>query len=240
MFGHIAQMPQLLQQFGFDHAVVWRGIPEAMSTTAFWWQSPDGSTVRAQFLPEGYSNGASLPQDAKELVAMIARFEENYGPLAGTEANGPLLWMNGTDHQMPRSWLGAVVPEANGLQDDYHLRVGSLAEYLASATTDDLDRVEGELRSGARANLLMGVASNRTDVRQASIIAERSIERLAEPLSALFQPAERWPGAILAEAWRLLVLNSAHDSVCACSVDEVCDAVLHRYAEARQIGEGLA
>ena len=36
-----------------------------------------------------------------------------------------------------------------------------------------------------------------------------------------------------------MVRNSAHDSVCACSVDDVVDAVLHRYAEARHIGEGL-
>ena len=34
--------------------------------------------------------------------------------------------------------------------------------------------------------------------------------------------------------------NAAHDSVCACSIDEVVDAVLHRYAEAADIGEGLA
>src|SRR3712207_4560163 len=27
MFGHLAQMPQLLSQFGFGHAVVWRGVP---------------------------------------------------------------------------------------------------------------------------------------------------------------------------------------------------------------------
>ncbi len=37
-----------------------------------------------------------------------------------------------------------------------------------------------------------------------------------------------------------MVRNAAHDSVCACSVDEVVDAVLDRYAEARRIGEGLA
>ena len=37
-----------------------------------------------------------------------------------------------------------------------------------------------------------------------------------------------------------MVRNSAHDSICACSVDDVVDAVLHRYAEARAIGEGLA
>ena len=37
-----------------------------------------------------------------------------------------------------------------------------------------------------------------------------------------------------------MVRNAAHDSVCACSVDEVVDAVLVRYAEGREIGEGLA
>ena len=37
-----------------------------------------------------------------------------------------------------------------------------------------------------------------------------------------------------------MVRNSAHDSICACSVDDVVDAVLHRYAEARAIGAGLA
>ena len=40
-------------------------------------------------------------------------------------------------------------------------------------------------------------------------------------------------------AWRKLVLNSAHDSSCACSSDEVVDQVLVRYYEARQIGDGL-
>ena len=36
-----------------------------------------------------------------------------------------------------------------------------------------------------------------------------------------------------------MIRNAAHDSICACSVDEVCDAVLHRFAQARQIAEGL-
>jgi hypothetical protein len=239
MFGHIAQMPQLLRQFGLDQAVVWRGVPAAMDRPAFWWEAPDGSQVRSQYLPEGYGNGASLPDDAKELVAMIRRFEETYGSLAGGADDGPLLWMNGTDHQVPRPWLGRVVAEANAIQDDYRLRVGSLSEYLAAAPVDGLAHVSGELRSGARANLLMGVASNRVDVHQASIVTERALERLAEPLSALWRPPADWPAALLGEAWRLVILNSAHDSVCACSVDDVCHAVLHRYAEARHIGEGL-
>ena len=69
MFGHIAQMPQLLRQFGFEHAVVWRGVPASVDKSAFWWSAPDGSTVRAEYLVQGYGNGAYLPDDAKALVA---------------------------------------------------------------------------------------------------------------------------------------------------------------------------
>src|SRR3981081_2584792 len=47
MFGHIAQMPQLLRLAGLDHAVVWRGVPAAVTQTAFWWEAPDGSRGRA-------------------------------------------------------------------------------------------------------------------------------------------------------------------------------------------------
>src|SRR5262249_7746766 len=51
--------------------------------------------------------------------------------------------------------------------------------------------------------------------------------------------ADDYPTTLLDIAWRQLVLNSAHDSSCACSHDEVVDAVLVRYHEARQIGDAL-
>ena len=236
MFGHIAQMPQLLNQFGLEHAVVWRGVPAAVDRSAFCWEAPDGSTVRAEYLLEGYGNGATLPDDAKDLIAMVERFERDHDSFL---LDGALLWMNGTDHLLPKPWLGRVIDDANDAQDDYEFRVGSLASYLDAATTEGLPRWKGELRSGARANLLFGVGSNRVDVKQAAARAERELERLAEPLSALFLPADRWPQSPLAIAWREMIRNAAHDSSCACSIDEVCAAVVHRYAEARQIGEGL-
>ena len=239
MFGHVAQMPQLLRLFGFEHAVVWRGVPRAVDRSGFQWSSPDGSTVRAEYLPLGYGNGALVPDDAKALLRRIAEFEAEQGDLL----TGPILWMNGTDHLMPQPWLGRVVAEANALGegDDqgYELHICSLAEHVRGAPADGLPAWTGELRSGARANLLMGVASNRVDVKQAAARAERALERLAEPLSALFLPADAWPGALLDAAWLEVIRNSAHDSICACSVDEVCDAVLHRFAEATQIAEGL-
>ena len=244
MFGHVAQMPQILRQFGLDHAVVWRGVPAVIGRTAFWWEAPDGSTVRAEYLPEGYGNGSVLPMEAKDLIERLDQFVARYRHLLDAPADAgtapPVLWMNGTDHQVPMPWLGHVVAESNAAQDDYDLRVGSLADHLATAPTDGLGTWRGELRSGAHANLLMGVASNRTDVRQAAARAERGLEGLAEPLWALFGEPERWPQPLLDEAWKHMVHNSAHDSICACSVDEVCDAVLHRYAEATDIAHGLA
>ncbi len=236
MFGHIAQMPQLLRSFGFEHAVVWRGVPAAIDRSGFWWSSPDGSTVRAEYLPLGYGNGALVPDDAAALVRRIGEFLEEQGDLVV----GPVLWMNGTDHLAPQPWLGRVVTEANALDGELELRICSLADHLAAAPTEGLPSWTGELRSGARANLLMGVASNRVDVKQAAAAAERSLERLAEPLSALFLPAEDWPGALLDVAWLEVIRNSAHDSICACSVDEVVDAVLVRASEATRIGEGLS
>ena len=235
MFGHVAQMPQLLRQFGFEHAVVWRGVPSAIDRSGFWWSAPDGSTVRAEYLPQGYGNGALVPDDAKALIRRIGEFTEEQGDLL----TGPILWMNGTDHLLPQPWLGRVVAEANALDAGYDLHICSLAEHVQGAPTEDLPTWTGELRSGARANLLMGVASNRVDVKQAAAVAERSLERLAEPLSALFLPPESWPGALLDAAWLEVIRNSAHDSICACSVDAVCDAVLHRFGEATEIADGL-
>ncbi len=150
-----------------------------------------------------------------------------------------MLLMNGSDHLLPQPWLGDVVAAANDIQDEYRFAVTSLAEYVREQPTDGLAQWDGELRSGARANVLMGVASNRVDVHQLAAHAERSLERYAEPLSALLLAPADYPAALLDVGWHQLVLNSAHDSSCACSADDVVEAVRVRYQEARHVGEAL-
>jgi hypothetical protein len=239
MFGHVAQMPQILRSAGFEDAVVWRGVPLAVDRTAFSWVSPDGSVVRAEYLLGGYSTGASVGDDAKALVRRLEAYEEeNAAFLLGP--TGPILFLNGTDHQEPQPWLGRVVAEANAVQSRFEISITSLEEALAGAPRSGLPEWRGELRSGARTNLLMGVASNRVDIKQAAARAERALEKLAEPLAALLLAPERYPTSVLDIAWRELVRNSAHDSICACSHDEVGGAVLHRYAEATRMAEGVS
>ncbi len=236
MFGHVAQMPQILRLAGFEHAVVWRGVPSAISKTGFVWKAPDGSSVRAEYLPFGYGNGSLLPDDAKALVRRVRDHLEQIEPFL---VSG-LLLMNGSDHLPPQPGLGRVVAEANALQDELRFEITSLPEYLAGTSTDGLPRWTGELRSGARANMLMGVASNRVDVKHAAAATERALERRAEPYAALFLDPAAWPGRQLDLAWKEVVRNAAHDSICACSVDEVDDEVLTRYASARAIADGVS
>lgn len=53
-FGHSADLPRILQGFGIDNAVVWRGVPEMTAGPFFIWQSPDGSEVLTNQLARGY------------------------------------------------------------------------------------------------------------------------------------------------------------------------------------------
>jgi len=235
MFGHVAQMPQLLSLFGFAHAVVWRGVPSELHGPAFTWQSPDGSTVRAEYLPSGYFNGSAPPRDParlKERIDMFIMFQDGY-------IGERILWMAGMDHEVPPAHLSSVVAELNATSTEFELTIGSLAEYLAEVPSEHLPTLNGELRSGHRSNLLMGVTSNCVDVKQAAARAERSLEREAEPMAALWLgDAYSWQ-PLLNSAWKDVIRNAAHDSICACSHDDVVTAVLLRYADSTTVADGI-
>jgi mannosylglycerate hydrolase len=213
MFGHVAQMPQILRAAGIETAVVWRGVPSSIGFHRFVWESPDGSSVVAEYLPDGYGNAAHV-QDPEAL-------EQRYRAWFGSD---DILGMVGTDH----------MPLVRDLPAGAH--IGTLAEYLADAHRD-ATIWRGEMRSAARANLLPGVMSARIDLKAACSRAARRLERYAEPLQTLYGADD--PEPFLREAWKRMFQNAAHDSICGCSADEVSAQVLVRYAEAEQIAEEL-
>ena len=239
MFGHVAQMPQLLRRAGLADAVVWRGIPGAIDRHAFRWEAPDGSWVRAEYLPAGYGNAAYLFAVPAALEPAAERFGEWARPWFGTD---PVLAMYGTDHTAPVPELAGLVSRLNEVQAAARMRISTLAQYIEAAPpVGEADPCwRGEMRSGARANVLMGVASARIDIKQAAGRAERALERYAEPLTALHVAPEAWPAAFLRLAWGKVIENSAHDSICGCSIDPVVAQVLVRFAEADQIATTLA
>ena len=236
MFGHIAQMPQILQRAGIGRAVVYRGVPEAIDCNTFRWSAPDGSEVETEYLVGGYGNGAHLFDVPDRLGAKLVAYRIESAPFYGERS---LLAMYGTDHAVPSPRLADLVDLVNERDDGIEVRLETLADYAARPETDDrpFPSWTGELRSGARANMLMGVNSARIDLRAASGRVERLLERYTEPLTALH--GGPWPERLLELAWRRVVDNSAHDSICGCSHDVVVAQVLTRYAEAEQLGRGI-
>ena len=235
MFGHVAQMPQILRRAGIGQAVVWRGVPSSITQHVFDWTAPDGSTVETEYLVGGYGNGAYLFDVPGRLAAKLAEYCRLNADAYGTDS---LLAMYGTDHAVPSAKLADLVAAVNASQGNIEVRMETLAAYLAThAVPAEPQAWAGELRSGARANMLMNVVSARVDLKAAAARAERVLERYAEPLAAIHGGA--WPGRLLELAWRRMVDNSAHDSICGCSHDAVVGQVLGRYAEAEQIGQGI-
>jgi mannosylglycerate hydrolase len=231
MFGHVAQMPQILRRAGIEQAVVWRGVPAAIESHSFEWEAPDGSSVRTEYLPHGYGNGAYLLDVPGKLGRGLEAVRESHRDFFGDE---PILAMFGTDHMEPLPRLADMLEESGA-----EIQVSTLPTYLESANGRPAPtRWRGELRSSARANMLMGTLSARLDLKAAMARAERALTRYAEPFQALYGAS--WPGRLLDLAWRRVIENSAHDSICGCSVDDVSAQVLVRCAEAEQIAMGLA
>ena len=236
-FGHIGQMPQILRHGGLDRAVVWRGVPAAVDKTAFWWDAPDGSRILTEYLAFGYSIGMYVGQceDAASLGTALSQAAESLRPYT---PRNRLLVTVGTDHTMPAARLAPLLEEVNR---DGPVRgsIGSLNGYLGSEEpVGALPVWRGELRSAARAHLLPNVYSARAHQKRRRAHVEALVERYAEPLAALV-PGSEWPDGKLHRAWRLLLWNGAHDSVCGCSVDQVARDVDARFDEAEAIAEGI-
>ena len=237
MFGHIAQMPQILRRAGIADAVVWRGVPGAIDRHAFTWRSPDGSAVRCEYLWGGYGNARDVFDDPERIATKLGTYVAGVTELFGDD---DILAMYGEDHSIPLQGYADLVDGFNREQDRFRVQVATLGDYLAATRDRSVNgrTWTGELRSGAHANILMGVVSNHVDVRAAAATAERLLFRTAEPLAALHGAA--WPERYLELAARRIVENSAHDSICACSLDPVVAQVLVRFGEASQIAAGLA
>jgi hypothetical protein len=92
--------------------------------------------------------------------------------------------------------------------------------------------------------LLPGVWSSRMYLKQANRRLEHLLTRKLEPLLAMTQAflppgSFRYPQQELDLAWKLLLLNHPHDSICGCSVDAVHRENMSRFEQVEQIVEAL-
>ena len=233
-FGHAAQMPQIYTQFGFGHAVVWRGVPLAIDRLAFCWESPDGSEILTAYMGNSYSHGVDLPT---EPAALTSRIEAAVKALAPFRPAPDVLLMNGNDHVLPQRELTAAIHAANDRLGTMRIRLTGLSDYLVTLTGGDWPRWSGELRSSARANVLMGTLSVRIPDKQRYFQACQSLERIAEPVAALSGVDA---AGLLDQAWTFVLQNAAHDTACGSGIDLVAEEARLRSESAQQIAAAIA
>ena len=104
MFGHCAQMPQILRRAGLEQACVWRGVPERVAHHEFLWRSPDGSAIRTEYLPSGYGNAADLfldSADGADVASVRTRLVDRMARQQSWFDGDDFLAMYGTDHAAP-------------------------------------------------------------------------------------------------------------------------------------------
>ncbi len=231
MFGHIAQMPQLLRQAGIADAVLWRGVPAVVTGHAFRWVAPSGDEVRVEYLFDSYGNGLGLTTPPGRLGELGAEYQAR---TAGRFAGDPALGMVGGDHTSPDPHLMDAVRQAR--TDGLAVEVATLAQYVPGRSRHG-HVVRGELRSHAVGNVLPGVISVRRSLKVAMAAAEGAVLS-AERLMARWSSVDHGP--FLRLAWRKIVESSAHDSVVGSGVDATVRQVHTRLEEAEQLGRAVA
>jgi mannosylglycerate hydrolase len=265
-FGQIAHMPAILNGFGIHDATMWRGTDDSLKTTEFFWRSPDGSEVLAIHKPMGYGVGATLPRNIKPLKQRVQGIRDALELLATTPY---LLLMNGSDHLPPQPELPSMLRELNAEMDDAVAEHVSLPEVFRRVREyigdrkDEWPTHDGEFRSGQRAHLLPGVLSARMWIKQSNQRCEDLLAQWAEPFGAWtdrlrkhappewkeplspttghmpFPTSEESISGLVDRAWRHLMENQPHDSICGCSTDPVHQEMRQRYLWVEQVGEEI-
>lgn len=234
-FGLIRQLPQILAGFGIDSCVFGRGF-DRHTKNEFHWKSPDGSTVLASFLSRWYNNLQRLSPDPER----AARFA-NYAIESQNEeaATSHRLLMNGVDHLEAQEDLPEVLKHLPGF------RQSTLRAFFDGIKTeaDSLPVVTDEMRNCDFSFLLPGTLSSWVPLKIANVRAQAELEWRLEPLSVMLAiAAEDWSlyeTAFLRHAWKLLLQNHPHDSICGCSTPRVHADDLNRFARLADLTDGL-
>ncbi len=266
-FGHIGQMPQILHGFCIDNACLWRGLDD--QPTEFWWQAPDGTRVLMLYLRDSYSNGASLnAQNTVMFTEQIRQAGNSLAPYSAT-SNLLVMYGTDHMEPSPATAeaidaannnlqdyrvLHSTIPNYLAAVQSETLAPGASAGVENQKT--EIPVIKGELRSSKRSPLLPGVLSTRMWIKQRNHHSQTLLEKWAEPFSVFAENMIRTESGlkspeaiasnrirnvapIIRQAWRLLMENHPHDSICGCSIDQVHDEMKPRFDQTDQMADEL-
>jgi hypothetical protein len=255
LFGHSSQLPQLLHGFGIRGGLVWRGV-DAKGGARIDWVGSDGTRMPCYlFGKTGYTCFSAQVRRSNEPFTEFdeERTREDLDAHCreelGRVGTGPGLLFDGSDHHFIDFDVYRVVREfieAGG--KDYQIVHGTLDEFLEDflAAGPPQRELRGELREPGRWGqaedqqwLIAGTLASRVWIKQENAACESLLCQWLEPFAALAArtPGHEYPAGFLQTAWKWLIKNHPHDSICGCSVDQVHEDMKFRFSQCRQIGE---
>lgn len=239
-FGHPAILPDLAREFGIEHGVLWRGLgsAEGVQRDLWMWHGPAGGSLLVYHLPPaGYEIGGALPADPARLPAAWSAIR----PTLVTRASSPhIAVFVGADHHWAYPDIGRLRALLAAVEREHEVRISRLDQFLeaAAGTARSVLELSGELRhSYGYTWTLQGVHSTRAPLKRRNSELEVGLERLAEPLVALTGAADL--RAALTHAWRTLIQNHFHDSICGTASDDIARAMTFRFAEVEVAGREI-
>ncbi|HAP6119979.1 TPA: alpha-mannosidase [Enterococcus faecium] len=255
-FGNMGQTPQLMKRAGISAAAFGRGVKpigfdnqvlEAENYSSqyseMWWKGPDQTAIFGLLFANWYSNGNEIPVEKE---AALAFWKQKLADAEQYASTNHLLMMNGVDHQPVQKDISKAIHLANELFPDYEFIHSNFTDYLEAVQKDvpeDLGSVEGELTSQETDGwyTLANTASARVYLKQWNTKVQRQLENITEPLATMaYEVSGNYPHDQLDYAWKTLMQNHPHDSICGCSVDSVHREMIPRFEKADEVGKYLA
>lgn len=254
-FGLIGQLPQIFNGFGIEGCIFGRGynlfrvnkkgerVP-VLTPNEFEWQSPDGSSVLTVLMRDWYNNAQRFSGDP----AKAARFLELIDTSLEKASTTPYrLLMNGVDHLEAQENLLPILKTLDESLEGGTVFQSTMRNYLKKVRAHlkgrDVHAVQGELREGVNEQILQGTLSSRPYLKTSNARAQALLELQLEPLwsmlGLLTNDQTRYPQDELRYAWRMLMKNHPHDSICGCSRDEVHRDNEQRFKRVFEMGNDL-
>ena len=260
IFGHIAQMPQIFNGFGIRYALLGRGTNEHTTPAHFRWAAPDGSECLTFKLEDrmgygsftadvtgspgagGRAGGAGMDKEA--LASLICAHIERERSRSGAPV---VLLMDALDHENIHVQALQYLKTIKELYPQAEIRIVNLEEMGKELEQyrDALPVKAGELSETAKQkanylHLITHTLSSRYPVKKANDECQTLLEKWVEPLTAIGElEGFHTQRSYVSLAYRFLMQNHPHDSICGCSVDQIYRDMAYRFDQCSLISSQL-
>lgn len=240
-FGQSGNMPQIYREFGIEDTLFWRGVSDDMvEHTDFNWKGDDGSVVFTTQIPFGYYIGGKIPEDPEENDEFWEK--ECLEKAGGRSATRHIYFPNGFDQAPIRTNLPQLIKERNEKDPENEYVISCIEDYIKDVKSEkpELEEVQGELVIAKHMRIHKSIFSSRSDLKVMNTQIQNYVTNVMEPLLTIsYNLGNEYPHEAVAEIWKLLFENSAHDSIGSCISDTANEDVYVRYKQARDIAINL-